>query len=86
MFFQTSGHGNVLDKLAAKLGHHRPRSSELDENDAESIVVEVTLDLDKHPPPELGPVPEGLSQPQVIFDPVNAKILSLYQCVHIFMV
>ncbi len=57
--------GNVLDKLAAKLGHHRPKSSELDENDAESIVVEVTLDLDKHPPPELGPAPEGLSQPQV---------------------
>ena len=53
-----------MDKLAAKLGH-RPKSQEVDENDVESIVVEVTLDLAKHPPPQLAPAPEGLTPQQV---------------------
>ncbi len=62
--FPLQSSGTVLDKLAAKLGH-RPKSQEVDENDAESIVVEVTLDLAKHPPPQLPPPPEGITPQQV---------------------
>ena len=68
-----------MDKLAAKLGH-RPKSQEVDENDVESIVVEVTLDLAKHPPPQLAPAPEGLTPQQVktTFPTVSRYFLHSY--------
>lgn len=63
MFFQPT----VLDKLTPylKLGSKGLRKSEDAEDDL--TCVEVTLDPEKHPPPELPPLPAGLDSNQVLF-------------------
>ena len=56
---------NMLDKLAAKLGQKGKKDADEEAGDEESMLVEVILCSQKHPPPELPPTPDGLTVLQV---------------------
>ena len=49
----------------SKLVSQKTVKEEEDDRDEESLLVEVILNAEKHPSPELPPMPEGLSQLQV---------------------
>ena len=56
----------MFDKLAAKLAHRTHRTSVEEMEEEESPMMEVMLNMDKHPSPVLPLPPEGLQTLQVI--------------------
>lgn len=62
MIYTTQGQSaGMLNKIASKLGQGRRKES----SGEDSLCVEVTLDLDKHPAPSLPPAPGDLEPHQV---------------------
>ena len=67
----------MFDKLSAKLNYQKTKqqsqhlSKDLDDDEdvnKQLQMIEVTLNTLKHPPAELPPPPDGLTQIQVSFD------------------
>ena len=55
--------GDKMDKLGQRLSKHE--SEDMEDEEGDPVLMDITLDMDKHPPAELPSMPGGLNTLQV---------------------